>query len=63
MPALGLYPWPKEDRPSRVAVMIAAHFVYGGVTSAVNDLFSNGEARSELAGGVRALSPSGRRLS
>ncbi len=29
MPALGLYPWPEEDNPSRVTVMIAAHAVYG----------------------------------
>lgn len=29
LPALGLYPDPEEDRSSRVAVMIAAHAVYG----------------------------------
>ena len=29
MPALGLYPWPDEDSRSRIAVMIAAHAVYG----------------------------------
>ena len=29
MPALGLYPAPDEDDPSRTAVMIAAHAVYG----------------------------------
>lgn len=31
LPALRLYPWPDEDRPSRMAVMIAAHAVYGTV--------------------------------
>lgn len=29
MPALGLYPRPDEDAPPRLAVMIAAHAVYG----------------------------------
>jgi hypothetical protein len=29
MPALGLYPWPDDDRPTRAGVMIAAHAVYG----------------------------------
>ncbi len=29
MPALHLYPWPDEDSRSRMAVMIAAHAVYG----------------------------------
>ena len=29
MPALALYPWPKEDSGSRVGVMIAAHAVFG----------------------------------
>lgn len=29
LPALGLYPSVEEDRDSRVAVMIAAHVVYG----------------------------------
>lgn len=33
MPALGLYPRPKEDYPSRVATMIAAHALYGVTTS------------------------------
>jgi uncharacterized membrane protein YagU involved in acid resistance len=31
MPALGLYPFPKDDDNSRIAVMIAAHGVYGEV--------------------------------
>jgi hypothetical protein len=29
MPALDLYPWPEQDAPPRLAVMIAAHAVYG----------------------------------
>lgn len=29
LPALRLYPWPDDDRPSRTAVMILAHAVYG----------------------------------
>jgi hypothetical protein len=33
VPALGLYPWPKDDSKSRMAVMIAAHAVYGLVTA------------------------------
>lgn len=29
MPGLGLYPWPRDDSQSRMAVMILAHAVYG----------------------------------
>ncbi|HEV2127449.1 MAG TPA: DUF6789 family protein [Thermomicrobiales bacterium] len=29
LPALRLYPWPDDDRPSRTVVMIVAHAVYG----------------------------------
>lgn len=29
MPALDLYPWPEEDATPRLAVMVAAHAVYG----------------------------------
>ena len=29
MPALGLYPWPEDDSKSRLAVIIAAHAVFG----------------------------------
>jgi len=29
LPALNLYPWPDEDAKPRLAVMIAAHAVYG----------------------------------
>jgi len=29
MPALGLYPPPDDDRPTRTGVMVAAHAVYG----------------------------------
>ena len=29
MPALGLYPWPHQDRPARRRTMILAHAVYG----------------------------------
>jgi uncharacterized protein DUF6789 len=29
MPALGLYPSPDDDRPTRTSVMIAAHAVFG----------------------------------
>ena len=34
MPALGLYPWPKDDSGSRMAVMIAAHAVFGTTIAA-----------------------------
>jgi hypothetical protein len=37
MPALGLYPWPREDRQSRMLVMIVAHAVYGVVTAVLGD--------------------------
>jgi hypothetical protein len=40
IPALGLYPWPKDDSKSRVAVMIAAHAVFGVVTAQKEDAFS-----------------------
>lgn len=33
MPSLGLYPWPEDDSRSRMAVMIAAHAVYGVTTA------------------------------
>lgn len=29
MPALGLYPWPEDDRKSRLGVMVLAHAVFG----------------------------------
>ena len=35
MPALGLYPWPKDDSRGRTAVMVAAHFVFGLATALV----------------------------
>lgn len=31
LPLLELYPWPDQDRPSRMAVMVGAHAVYGTV--------------------------------
>jgi hypothetical protein len=31
LPALKLYPWPDQDRASRMAVMIGAHAVHGAV--------------------------------
>jgi hypothetical protein len=37
MPALGLYPFPSDDSRSRVAVMIAAHGVYGEALATVSD--------------------------
>jgi hypothetical protein len=40
MPALGLYPWPEDDSKSRIAVMIAAHAVFGVVTAQNEDAFS-----------------------
>jgi uncharacterized membrane protein YagU involved in acid resistance len=33
IPAMGLYPWPKDDSKSRMAVMIAAHAVFGVATA------------------------------
>jgi hypothetical protein len=33
IPALGLYPWPQDDSRTRMAVMIAAHAVYGVATA------------------------------
>jgi hypothetical protein len=33
IPALGLYPWPKDDSKSRMAVMITAHAVFGVATA------------------------------
>lgn len=39
MPALRLYPWPDEDAPPRLAVMVAAHAVYGvALATAVEEL-------------------------
>lgn len=35
LPILKLYPWPDRDRPSRMAVMIGAHGVYGIVLAGV----------------------------
>jgi hypothetical protein len=35
LPALGLYPPPDEDSPSRTAVMIGAHVVYGATLGEV----------------------------
>jgi len=35
LPALDLYPWPDEDATPRLAVMIAAHAVYGATLAAV----------------------------
>ncbi|MBX6772028.1 MAG: hypothetical protein IRY83_09915 [Chloroflexi bacterium] len=37
MPALGLYPWPREDRPGRLVTMLIAHSVYGLATAGVYD--------------------------
>ena len=51
MPALGLYAWPREDRPSRVAVMIGAHLVYGCVTAAADQMLSPGREPSALLRG------------
>lgn len=36
MPSLGLYPWPSDDRRTRIAVMIAAHAVYGITLAEMN---------------------------
>jgi hypothetical protein len=35
MPALGLYPFPQKDDPSRVGVMIAVHGIYGETLAAL----------------------------
>jgi len=40
VPALGLYPWPKDDSKSRMAVMIAAHAVYGMATTQIDRALS-----------------------
>jgi hypothetical protein len=41
VPALGLYPWPKDDSKSRMAVMIAAHAVYGISTAKLDQNLSS----------------------
>jgi hypothetical protein len=41
VPALGLYPWPKDDSRTRIAVMIAAHAVFGVNTAQFEELLSN----------------------
>ena len=43
VPALGLYPWPDEDRPARRTVMVVAHAVFGVALA---------EADHRLAGAV-----------
>jgi len=35
VPALGILPPPERDRPDRTAVMVVAHWVYGGVLAAL----------------------------
>ena len=35
IPALGIMPPPRRDRPGRPAVMLAAHWVYGGLLGAL----------------------------
>jgi hypothetical protein len=35
IPALRLYPWPKDDSRTRMAVMIAAHAVFGIMTAQI----------------------------
>jgi hypothetical protein len=40
IPALDLYPWPKDDSRTRTAVMIAAHAVFGVNTAQFERLFS-----------------------
>jgi hypothetical protein len=40
IPALGLYPWPKDDSRTRMGVMIAAHAVFGIVTAQIELAFS-----------------------
>jgi hypothetical protein len=49
MPSLGLYPWPHEDRKSRVAVMILAHAIYGLATAETAG-FLGGLDRQRLSG-------------
>ncbi len=41
VPALGLYPWPKDDSKSRMAVMIAAHAIYGMATTQIDHAISD----------------------
>jgi hypothetical protein len=40
IPAMGLYPWPKDDSKSRMAVMIAAHAVFGVATARIEQLIA-----------------------
>lgn len=40
MPALGLYPWPPEDRRSRTLVMIVAHLIFGSAASTSDRLLN-----------------------
>jgi hypothetical protein len=47
IPALGLYPWPKDDSKSRMTVMIAAHAVYGLVTAQNELAFSRIDEESD----------------
>ncbi len=54
MPSLGLYPWPREDRPSRVAVMIGAHLVYGGVAAAPDERLASPERLASARGPASA---------
>jgi putative membrane protein len=44
LPALGLYPSPRHDRPSRLAVMIAAHAVFGIALAEADRLLAGPDA-------------------
>lgn len=45
LPALGLYPWPDDDRWSRTSVMIIAHAVFGVVLAEVDHCLGRQAAR------------------
>jgi hypothetical protein len=47
VPALGLYPWPKDDSRTRIVVMIAAHAVFGVNTAQFEELLSNLSEKSD----------------
>lgn len=42
VPALGIMPPPQRDRPGRPAVMLAAHWVYGGILGALLSIGGGG---------------------
>jgi hypothetical protein len=47
IPALGLYPWPKDDSKSRMAIMIAAHAIFGVATAQFEKAFERIDEESD----------------